>query len=88
MGTSLRSLSVLTLAGAMLSAPALAEDPDTSFEANKQVLEAQGFHDVEMVGGDSLRLTAIDSNGLEVLIWVDPQSTEISMLSHLRPAKE
>jgi len=80
---------IVAVAAATIAMPAIAEDEsdayrlvsgvdaDTSFEATRMRLLANGYRDVRMVEGDAMRLSAYDREGSEVLLKINPQDGEI-----------
>ncbi len=79
---------MVSVAAAMLSVPAVAEEGsyrgafvgqevDVSYEASRARLVAVGYDQVGMLNGDALHLTAVDPQGQEVVLSVNPQTGEI-----------
>jgi len=84
----MRTLFMVPVAAAMLSLPAFAEDEpyrgalvgqeiDVSYEASRARLVAVGYDQVAPLNGDALHLSAVDPQGQEVVLSVNPQTGEI-----------
>ena len=84
----MRAQLAIAIAATIFSLPAVAEDGqvggflfagpevDTSFEASRSRLVAQGYHEVEMIDGSPYHLVVLDQVGSEVLLSIDPQTGE------------
>lgn len=80
---------IVAIAAATIAMPAIAEDEsdayrlgsgveaDTSYEASRMRLMANGYRDVRMVEGDAMRVSAYDREGSEALLRINPQDGEI-----------
>jgi hypothetical protein len=53
------------------------QEVDTSFEASRARLEAQGYSEIEMIDGSAYRLGALDRDGAEVRLTINPQNGEV-----------
>jgi hypothetical protein len=84
---------LLVAVAAIVALPAVAEDADgstlmfvgqevdTSFEASRSRLIAQGYSEIEMENGSAYHLKAHDPEGTEVLLAIDPRSGEPSLVT-------
>jgi len=57
------------------------QEVDTSFEASRSRLTAQGYSEIETENGSPYHLMARDPDGAEVLLTIDPQSGEHSRVT-------
>lgn len=80
--------------GVGLCLPVFAQaEPDevasvTAFESSKAWLATEGYRQISMLGSDSTKITAIDTEGSEVILTLNQDSDAIIDSSYVHPMDE